>query len=65
MSCEGRDNTKKLRSFISIVVPSKNKNENKNSLNGYSDFEKSLFYNKSIRSNNDNKNDYNDKSKEQ
>ena len=30
------------------------KNENKNSLNGYSDFEKSLFYNKSIRSNNDN-----------
>ena len=63
MRCDGRDNTKKLRSFISIVVPSKNKNENKNSLNGYSDFEKSLFYYKNIRSNNDNKNDYNDKSK--
>ena len=62
MRCDGRDNTKKLR-FISIAVPSKNKNENKNSLNGYSDFEKSLFYYKSIRSNNDNKNDYNDKSK--
>ena len=62
MSCEGRDNTKKLRSFISIVVPSKNKNETKNSLNECSDFEKRLFYNKSIRSNNDNKNDYNDKS---
>ena len=62
MSCDGRDNTKKLRSFISIVFPSKNKNETKNSLNGCSDFEKSLFYNKSIRSNNDNKNDCNDKS---
>ena len=65
MRCDGRDNTKILRSFISIVVPVKNKNENKNSLNGYSDFEKSLFYYKSIRSNNDNKNDYNDKSKQQ
>ena len=65
MRCDGRDNTKKLRSFISTAVPSKNKNENKNSLNGYSDFQKSLFYNKSIRSNNDNKNDYNDESKEQ
>ena len=63
MRCDGRDNTKKLRSFISIVVPLKNKNENKNSLNGDSDFEKSLFYNKSIRSNNYNKNDYNDKGK--
>ena len=63
MRCDGRDNTKKLRSFISIVVLSKNKNENKNSLKGYSDFEKSLFYYKSSRSNNDNKNDYNDKSK--
>ena len=63
MAYDGRDNTKKLRSFISIVVPSKHKNENKNSLNGYSDFEKGLFYNKSIRSNNHNKNDYNDKSK--
>ena len=63
MRCDGRDNTKKLRSFISIVVPLKNKNENKNSLNGYTDFEKSLFYNKSIRSNNNNKNDYNEKSK--
>ena len=63
MRCDGRDNTKKLRSFISIVVPSKNKNENKNSLNWYSDFEKSLFYCKNIHSNNDNKNDYNDKSK--
>ena len=41
----------------------KNKNENKNSLNGYSDFAKSLFYNKSICSNSDNKNDYNDKNK--
>ena len=60
MRCDGRDNTKKLRSFTSIVVLSKNKNENKNSLNGYSDFEKSLLYDKSIRSNNDNKNDYND-----
>ena len=63
MRCDCRDNTKKLRSFISIVVPSKNKNENKNSLNGYSVFEKSLFYYKIICSNNDNKNDYNDKSK--
>ena len=63
MMCDRRDNTKKLRSFISIAVPSKNKNKNKNSLNGYSDIEKSLFYYKSIRSNNDNQNDYNDKSK--
>ena len=65
MRRDGRDNTKKLRSFISTVVSLKNKNENKNSLNGFSDFQKSLFYNKSIRSNNDNKNDYNDESKEQ
>ena len=63
MSYDGRDNTKKLREFFSIVVPSKNKNENKNSLNWYSDFVKSLFYYKSIRSNKDNKNNYNDKSK--
>ena len=42
MRCDGRDNTKKLRGFISIVAPSKNKNEYKNSLNGYSDFEKKL-----------------------
>ena len=63
MKCDGRNNTKKLTSFISIVVLSKNKNENKYSLNGYSDFEKSSFYNKSIRSNNDNKNDYNENSK--
>ena len=63
MRCDGRDNTKKLRGFISIEVPSKNKNENKNSLNWYSGFEKSLFYYKSIRSNKDNKNDYNDKRK--
>ena len=63
MRCNGRDNAKKLRRFISIAVPSKNKNENKNSLNGYSDFEKSLLYYKSIPSNNDNKNDYHDKSK--
>ena len=63
MRYDGRDNTKKLREFFSIVVPSKNKNENKNSLNGYSDFVKSLFYYKSIRSNKDNKNNYNDKSK--
>ena len=62
MRCDGRYNTKKLRSF-KIVVSLKNKNENKNSLNGYTDFEKSLFYNKSIRSSNNNKNDYNDKSK--
>ena len=62
MRCDGRDNIKKLRSF-KIVVSLKNKNENKNSLNGYTDFEKSLFYNKSIRSSNNNKNDYNDKSK--
>ena len=43
----------------------KNKNENKTYLNGYADFEESLFWrdSKSIRSNNDNKNDYNDKSK--
>ena len=46
-----------------IEEKKKNKNENKNELNGYSDFEESLFYNKSILSNNDNKNDYNDKSK--
>ena len=65
MRRDGRDNIKKLRSFISTVVSLKNKNENKNSLNGFSDFQKSLFYNKSIRSNNDNKNDYNDESKEQ
>ena len=63
MRYDGRNNTKKLRSFISIMVSSKNKNENENSLNGYSDFEESLFCYKSIRSNNDNKNDYNDKSK--
>ena len=42
MRRDGRDNTKKLRSFISTEVPSKNKNEDKNPLNGYSDFEKSL-----------------------
>ena len=30
MKCDDRDNTQKLRSIISIVVPSKNKNENKN-----------------------------------
>ena len=61
----GRDNTKKLWSFISISVPSKNKNEGKTYLSGYSDFEESLFWrdSQSIRSNNDNKNDYNDKSK--
>ena len=60
MRCDGRDNTKKMWSFNSIVVPSKNKNKNKNPLNGYSDIEKNLFYNKSIRSNNENKNDYYD-----
>ena len=62
---DGRDNTKKVWSFILIAVPSKSKNENKTYLNGYSDFEESLFWrdSKSIRSNNDNKNDYNDKSK--
>ena len=43
----------------------RNKNENKTLLNGYSDFEESLLRSdsKSIRSNNDNKNDYNDISK--
>ena len=46
-------------------ITQKNKNENKTYLNGYADFEESLFQrdSKSIRSNNDNKNDYNDKSK--
>ena len=65
MRSDGRDNTKNLWSFISIEVPSKNKNENKTHLNGYSYFEESLFWrdSKSIRSNNDNKNDYNEKSK--
>ena len=63
MRFDGRDNTNKLRSFISIVVPSKNQNEDKNSLNDCYDFEKSLFYYKIIRNNNNNKNDYNDKSK--
>ena len=63
MRFDGRDNTNKLRSFISIVVPSKNQNEGKNSLNDCYDFEKSLFYYKIIRNNNNNKNDYNDKSK--
>ena len=65
MRSDGRDNTKKLRSFISIAVPSKSKSENKTYLNRYCDFEESLLSrdSKSIRSNNDNKNDYNDKSK--
>ena len=43
MSRDGRDSTKKLRSFISIVVPPENKNKNKTKLNGYSDLEESLF----------------------
>ena len=60
MRYDGSDNRKKLREFFSIVFPSKNKNENKNSLNGYSDFVKSLLV---IRSNKDKKNNYNDKSK--
>ena len=38
MRCDGMDNTKKLWSFISIVVPLKNKQEKKNKMNGYSDF---------------------------
>ena len=42
MRCDGRDKTKKLQSFISIVVSSKNKIENKTILNGYSDFEESF-----------------------
>ena len=65
MRSDDRDNAKKLWSFISIAFPSKNKNENRTYLNGYSDFEESLFWrdSKSIRSNNDNKSDYNDKSK--
>ena len=46
MRCDGRDNTKKLRGFISIVVPSKNKNENKkkkNKKNNYILFS-NIFY---------------------
>ena len=52
-----RDNTKKLWSFISIAVSSKNKNENKIYLNGYSHFEESLLWrnSKSTGSNNNNK----------
>ena len=51
--------------FISVAIPLKNKSENKTSLNGYSNFEERLCWSdsKSIRSNNDNKNDYNDNSK--
>ena len=65
MRCDAKDNTKKLWSFISISVPLKNKNENKTLLNGYSDFEESLFRSdsKSVRSINDNKNEFNDNSK--
>ena len=48
MRCDDMDNSKKLRSFMFIAVSSKNKNEKKTELNGYSDFEESLFYNKSI-----------------
>ena len=64
MRCDGRDNLKKLWSFISIVVPSKNKIE-KTKLSGYSYLEERLFWkdSKSIRDNNDNKNDCNDNSK--
>ena len=65
MRFDDRDNTKRLGSFISIIAPSKNKSGNKAKLNVYSDFGESLFWNdsKSIRNNNDNKNDYNDNSK--
>ena len=65
MRSDGRDNTKKLWNFISIVVLPKNKKENKTYLNGYSDFEESLFWgdSKGMRSNNDSKSYYNDKSK--
>ena len=59
MRCDDRDNTKNLWSFFSFAVPSGIKNENKTKLNGYSDFEESLFWsdNKSICGNNDNRND--------
>ena len=43
----GSDNTKKLWSYISIVVPSKNESKNKTKLSGYSDIEGSLFWNDS------------------
>ena len=57
MRSDGRENIKKLWSFTSIVVPSKDKAY----LNGYSDFEESLFWkdSKSICRNNNNKSDYN------
>ena len=60
MGCDGRDNIKKIWRFISMVVPWKKQKRNKTKLNRYSDFEESLFWSdcKSIRSNNDNKNDY-------
>ena len=66
MRWDGRDNTIKLWSFISIVFPSKNKSENKTKFNGYSDFEESLLWSdsKSIRNNDDNKIDFIDNSKE-
>ena len=43
----------------------KDKNGNKPQLNGYSDFEENLLWSdsKGIRSNNDNKSDYNDNSR--
>ena len=59
MRCDGRDNTKKLRSFISIVVPSKNKNENKNSLNGCSDFGKTIIMARANNNNDSNSNNNN------
>ena len=44
MRCDGRDNTKNLWSVFPFAVPSGSKNENKTKLNGYSDFEESLFW---------------------
>ena len=58
MRRNGRDNAKKLWSFISIQSPPKYKRKNKSKLNEYSDFAESLFQSdsKSIPSNSENKN---------
>ena len=65
MGSDGRDNTKNCGVLFPLRFLQKNKNENKTLLNGYSDFEESLLWSdsKSIRSNNDNKNDHNGNSK--
>ena len=62
MRCDGREHKKVVELYFHWA-PSKNKN--KTLLNGYSDFEQSLFWSnsKSTRSNNDDKNDDNDNSK--